>query len=284
MHLKTITKSFSLSGIGLHTGKKVNIHFQPSKQYGIFFKRTDLKNSMLIPARLNFVNSTVRGTSLSVEGTEIHTVEHILSTCAGLNLTAIEIHVDGPEVPILDSSAMGYVDAFKKIETKDFEDNVKTITVKEKVEYKNEDDDKVFYTAEPCDKVILNFTFLSDHPLLKHQEREFILTPANYISQIAPSRTFIFYEDIGCLRKMGLARGGSLDNAIVVTKDKFLTGDGSLHFKDEPVRHKILDLIGDLSLMGYPLKNIKISAVHGGHKHNVEFAKMLLRKGVINDS
>lgn len=279
--LKTIKKSFTLSGIGLHTGQKVHIHFKPIKDYGIFFKRIDLTESALIPAKVENVNATLRGTSISVDGAEVHTVEHILSVCNGLGLTGLEIHIDGSEIPILDSSAKGYAEGFLKAGIIDFNGEVKTLTVNKKIEYKNDDSEKLIYSAEPADEVIINFTFLSEHPLLKRQQKEIILTPENYLKEIAPARTFVFSDEIACLKKLGLAKGGSLDNAIVITKEKFLTGDGLLHFKDEPVRHKILDLIGDLYLTGCPLKNIKISAVRGGHKHNVEFAKILLHKGVI---
>jgi UDP-3-O-acyl N-acetylglucosamine deacetylase len=282
MKLKTIKKSFTLHGVGLHTGKKAHIHFKRINQPGIYFRRNDIADSPLIPAKTENVISTMRGTSISYDGIEIHTIEHVMSACAGLGITAVEIHIDGPEVPILDSSTKGYTDAFFKSGLKEFPQGLKTLTVKEKIEYRNEDEAKVYYSAQPADKVIIDFTFTSDHPLIKNQQKEFILTPENYVSQIAPCRTFVFYDDIACLQKIGLVRGGSLDNAIVVTKDKYLTAGADLHFEDEPVRHKILDLLGDLALTGHPLENIKITAIHGGHKFNVEFAKILLHKGVIN--
>jgi UDP-3-O-acyl N-acetylglucosamine deacetylase len=279
--LNTLKKSFSLSGIGLHTGRKAYVHFKPIKNYGVFFKRTDIEASPLIAAKLENVNSTVRGTSLSSDGAEVHTVEHFLSVCSGLRLTGIEVRVNGSEVPILDSSSCGYADAVMDAGIVEFEGNFESLTVDKKITYRNDDDEGLSYIAEPAKGVVLNFTFLSDHPLLRHQQKEVILTPLSYIREIAPARTFVFSDEIACLRKLGLAKGGSLDNAVVVTREKFLTGDGKLHFEDEPVRHKILDLIGDLYLTGHPLKNIKISVVRGGHKYNVEFAKILLHKGVI---
>lgn len=280
VYLNTLKKGFSLSGIGLHTGRKASIHFKPVNDYGVFFRRTDIKDSPSIAAKLENVNSTVRGTSISLDGVEVHTVEHFLSVCGGLNLTGIEVSLDSSEVPILDSSSCGYADAVMNAGLVKFEGDFKTLTVAKEIIYTDDDDEGLSYIAKPAKGVIVDFTFLSDHPLLRRQHKKITLTPVTYLKEIAPARTFVFSDEIACLKKLGLAKGGSLDNAIVVTHEKFLTGDGKLHFKDEPVRHKILDLIGDLYLIGYPLKNIEISVVRGGHKHNVEFAKILLHKGL----
>lgn len=266
---KTLQKSVSVRGVGLHTGVASVMTFNPADN-GISFLRTDIPGAQPIAALASNVSSTLRGTNLKNSTAEVWTVEHVLSALHALGITDVLVEMDGPEPPIMDGSSLLFAQAIKEAGIKDLGTDRPTLKINRKITYSS---GNISYSAEPADKLTLSFEYIHKHPLVGRQTYTVELTPDNYLAQIAPARTFGFEEELEFLKKHGLAKGGSLENAIVVGKDKYLN---ELRFKDELVRHKILDLVGDLSLTAKNLPPLKICCSCGGHKHNVIFAKLLL--------
>ncbi len=274
----TLARAAKLAGIGLHTGEKCSVSFLPAPRgAGITFLRADIPSSRPIPARLEFVDSTVRGTNLSFEGARVHTVEHVLAACAAFGVTDLSIEMDGPEPPVMDGSSKAFAGAFAEAGVAE-QGRTEELFISSAVEYK---DGEVAYEAMPSDGPLsYAFTFLHKHPLVKRQEYAYFPGAETFSKDIAPARTFGFEEELEYLKKAGLAKGGSLDNAVVIARDGFLTSEGGLRYPDELVRHKLLDMTGDLWLLGLPLAGMRVNAVCGGHKHNVAFAKLLQINGV----
>jgi len=275
MFRQTINKTGEIKGAGLHTGAPCRMVFGPYDKEGIYFLRSDIKNSAPVKAVVENVSSTMRGTNLKSGAAEVHTVEHVLSACAALGVTDILISMDGPEPPVTDGSSLEYFKVLEKCGVKKLNKKMPVLTVKEAFEF---EDKNVFYRVEPADKLILQFVFTHKHPLVSRQEYAFEFNKENYLKEIAPARTFGFEEELEFLKKHGLAKGGSAENAVVITSGGF---SSKLRFESEMVRHKILDLAGDLVLTNCSLKNIKIYARGGGHKYNVELARQLLARGEI---
>ncbi|ACC97643.1 UDP-3-O-acyl N-acetylglucosamine deacetylase [Elusimicrobium minutum Pei191] len=276
MFRQTIAERKLVKGIGLHTGRDCTMTFEPYDREGIYFLRTDIKDSKPIKAFVGNVSSTMRGTNLTYEGAEVHTVEHVLSACSALGITDILISMDGPEPPVMDGSSQEYSKVLILAGIKRLDKKVPVLTINKKIEMS---ENNVLYTAEPADKLTMTFLFVHTHPLVSRLEHTLEFSKDNYLKEIGPARTFGFVEELEFLKKHGLAKGGSTENAVVITKDGF---SSPLRFEGEMVRHKILDMIGDFALTGCILDNMKIYARGGGHKFNVEFAKKLLKEGVIN--
>ena len=266
---KTLCNSVSVTGVGIHTGEKARLTFHPA-QDGISFIRTDIKNSLPIPADLAHVGSTLRGTNLKNDTAEVWTVEHVLSALHALGITDVRVEMDGPEPPIMDGSSVMFTDKLQAAGLKELSEEEPSLTVKYPVTYSC---GLIAYSAEPADKLTITFVYEHKHPLVGRQEYTLDFTTENYLTQIAPARTFGFEEELAFLKSHGLAKGGSLDNAVVVGKNEYLN---ELRFDNELVRHKILDLVGDLRLIGKRLPPLKIVCRMGGHKHNVLFGKLLL--------
>ena len=276
LNQKTIKQNIFFKGVGLHKGLKVNLTIKPAApNSGIVFKRTDLKeNNIIIPNIFN-VSSAVFCTTISNEsGASVSTIEHLMGALYGLGVDNALIEIDNQEVPILDGSAKLFIDEIYKIGIKNSDAPIKIIKIKKKIEFK---DGKKFISIEPS-KISLDIDFE-----LKY-ENNFIGTQRNSIkvfesdlTDIYNSRTFCLFEDIEKLKDMGLAKGGSLDNAIVVKNNKILNEKG-LRNKKEFVNHKILDCMGDLYLAGYKIIG-KITCSQGGHK----LTNQLLRKFFQND-
>lgn len=266
---KTLAKPAVVRGIGLHTGAPSVMTFKPADN-GITFLRTDIPGAKPIAARLESVGSTLRGTNLKNETAEVWTVEHALSALHALGVTDAAVEMDGPEPPVLDGSSNLYLAEIQKAGLKDLNEEQPVLNIKQKITYSYGD---IAYSAEPADKLTVTFLFLHKHPLVSRQEFTLEFTPENYAEQISRARTFGFEEELAFLKAHGLAKGGSLENAVIVGKDKFLN---ELRYPDELVRHKILDLVGDFSLTGKKLPPLKIVCRCGGHKHNVIFAKLLV--------
>lgn len=270
----TLAREAELSGIGLHGGLPCRAVFRPAPSgQGIRFSRSDIAGSQPIPASLECVNSTVRGTNLSRGGAEVYTVEHILSACAGLGISDLDVLLDAPEPPIIDGSALAFARLFREAGIKFYATPLKRFTITAPVSYS---DGPVSYSAEPSAGPEFFCIYESKHPLVRHQELSFGFGPGDYEARIAPARTFAFEEELDYLRANGLAKGGSLENAVVIRRDSFLSGEGGLRFPDEMVRHKLLDMLGDFLLLGAPPGRVKITARGGGHKHNIAFARRLL--------
>ncbi|OGR86361.1 MAG: UDP-3-O-[3-hydroxymyristoyl] N-acetylglucosamine deacetylase [Elusimicrobia bacterium RIFCSPHIGHO2_02_FULL_57_9] len=270
----TIKAEVSLEGVGLHTGNSSKIIFRPAPaNSGIRFFRTDLPQTPVIPARLDFVVATVRGTNLGLNGAKVHTVEHVLSACTGVGLDNVDILVCANEPPILDGSSLPFVKALLKTGLARFPDHPpRLFHLNEEVTYV---DGSARYRAVPAEKFEIRSTLIHDHPLMPKMTLEMRFDQQSYISELAGARTFCFEHEVAFLRAQGLAQGGSLDNAIVIGKDKFHTNSEGLRYRDEFVRHKTLDLIGDLTLLGRSIFKMRIEAECLGHAHNIEFAKRL---------
>jgi UDP-3-O-[3-hydroxymyristoyl] N-acetylglucosamine deacetylase/3-hydroxyacyl-[acyl-carrier-protein] dehydratase len=277
----TILKEILLEGVGLHTGNKTVVVFKPAvhANYGIRFIRVDLPNKPEIEA--NYKNTStglaVRGTVIEKDGVRVHTIEHIMSACAALNIDNLIIEINNNEPPILDGSSKIFTETLLNAGVQELDAQKEFYTIKDPVYFESEKT-KIF--AYPCDHLEIECTIGFDHPFLQHQSLTLTdLNKDNYLSDFASAKTFCFDYEIEALQKNGLARGGSMENAIVI-------GLGGIHnkeplrYSDEFVRHKILDLIGDLYLAGKPIK-AKIVAQKPGHQNNINFVKEFVSKAII---
>ncbi|MBI3300050.1 MAG: UDP-3-O-[3-hydroxymyristoyl] N-acetylglucosamine deacetylase [Elusimicrobia bacterium] len=271
----TVESEVALEGVGLHTGNPSTLAFRPAPaNAGIRFFRTDLPGTPMIPARLGFVVATVRGTNLGLGEAKVHTVEHVLSALTGLGIDNCDILVSANEPPAMDGSALPFFKALLKAGIRRFPEHPKRYLYipTEPVVYENRGSS---YRATPCDHFELKATLLHDHPLLPELTLSMRIDPESYVAELASARTFCFEHEVAYLKSQGLAQGGTLENAIVIGKDKIHTTPDGLRFPDEFVRHKMLDLLGDLTLIGRSLFKVRIEAVRPGHAHNIEFAKLL---------
>ncbi len=271
---KTIKDSFEFKGIGIHTGKEVGTVFLPAPpDTGIVFRRTDLDPPVDIPARIEFVkeDEICRNTTIARDGAMVHTVEHILATAHGLQVDNLIICLDADEPPEpRDGSCASFVKAFQKAGFKNQGVPVNVLSIQSPVSY-HEDD--VELTVLPYNGFKVSFAIQYENPFIGNQFASFEINPETFASEIAPSRTFALMSDVDMLRKEGLIKGGSTENAIVIQDDGILD-EKPLRFEDEFVRHKIMDILGDLTLIGGPLEG-HIIAVKSGHKYNVKFARKL---------
>jgi len=271
----TIKSPATIEGIGLHKGKPARVTFLPAEgPTGFRFISPLFKEPL--PARLDKVAGTARGTNISDGKNTIYTVEHLLSAAAGLGIDDLDMEIDGEEPPAADGSALPFATALRQAGLKEKPGQERTpLSLGGQLEITKGD---IRYLARPMQgRVQIKLTYDYPHKLVGAQTIEFILTPDEYFVRVAPARTFGFSHELEALKKAGLARGGSLDNAIVIAENGIMA-KGGLRFQDEFARHKLLDLIGDLALAGRPLKDIYIEAVRPGHAANVNFAKLLLEK------
>lgn len=259
---KTLNDKIEFKGIGLHSGVKVNLTINPSKpNSGIVFKRTDIEENNIIQADFKNVIEPVLCTKLENKyGVSVSTVEHLMAAFYGEGVDNVLVEVDAPEIPIMDGSALEFVDAIRSVGTEEQNEPKKFIKVLKKVEVK---DGNKFISIEPLNNdLIIDFELIYNNPLIRTRRKEFKISN-NDLTSIYNSRTFCLYEDIDNIKRMGLAKGGSLDNAIVVQGNKILNEDG-LRNRHEFVYHKILDCLGDIMLSGNRIfGHIKTS--QGGH-------------------
>jgi len=275
---KTIKESVQLEGIGLHNGVKVNISLKPAEvNSGIKFKRIDINNrENIIEANYENVRSPILCTKIeNVDKISVSTIEHLMAAFYGEGIDNILVEIDAPEVPIMDGSSFDFVEAIRSVGTEKQNQLKKFIKVLKKIEVK---DGEKFISIEPFSKDLkIDFEIVYKNPLIRTRRKEFRLG-IDDLTPIYNSKTFCLYEDIDHIRSQGLAKGGSLENAIVVSKNKILNEDG-LRYRDEFVNHKILDCIGDLMLTGYRIfGHIKTS--QGGH----QLTNRLLREFLSNKS
>ena len=260
---KTISKNLSIQGIGLHSGKKATITLKPSKpNSGIVFKRVDLKgNNIILPDVYN-VSSAVLCTTISNEfGAKVSTIEHLMGALFGLGIDNLLIEIDNEEVPILDGSGKIFVEKINEIGLTISNDPIKVIKINDKIEIKK---GKKVIAIEPSKiNLEIDFEIKFNNPLIGTQKNR-IKVYEDDLKEVYESRTFCLYEDIENLRTMGLAKGGSLDNAIVVKNNEIINNE-KLRNKLEFVNHKILDCMGDLYLSGYKIIG-KLYCSQGGHK------------------
>jgi UDP-3-O-[3-hydroxymyristoyl] N-acetylglucosamine deacetylase len=262
----TLRNSFTVTGIGVHSGAAATLSVRPAPaSTGIIFVRTDvLDRHNVIPARWNNVTDTRLCTVLSnKDGVSVSTVEHLLSAFAAMGLDNAIVEIDGPEIPIMDGSAVNFVTAIDKAGMTRQNAARRALRIKRTVSYQEGDKEVIL---SPSDTTYFGFEIAFDNALIGRQKYTHQLKETAYRDEIAAARTFGFLHEVEALRKMGLARGGSLDNAIVIDGEKVLNPDG-LRFRNEFVRHKILDAIGDIYLAGLQL----IGHYHGvkaGHAMN----------------
>lgn len=269
----TLKSEVTLKGVGLHTGNRSQITFRPAPaNAGLRFFRTDLPGTPMIPARLEFVVTTVRGTNLGLGEAKVHTVEHVLAACTGTGVDNADILVSANEPPIMDGSALPFAEALRGAGLAELPAPKRAQLIPGEVTYA---DGAAQYRAVPADEFSITATLIHNHPLMPRMTQTVRVDGESFLRELAPARTFCFEHEVAFLRSQGLAQGGSLDNAIVIGKDKFHTNAEGLRFPDEFVRHKMLDLVGDLTLVGRPLFRMRVEAQCLGHAHNVEFAKRI---------
>jgi UDP-3-O-[3-hydroxymyristoyl] N-acetylglucosamine deacetylase len=268
----TLGESFSATGVGLHSASPVNVKVRPAPAYtGYVFRRTDLSD-FEIPASPQYVTHVSYATTLMKSGVMIATVEHLLSALLGCGVDNAIIEVDSLEVPILDGSSREWVELIERSGVVELEAPRAYLRVLKRIEVSEKN--RVM-SIEPADEFRLTCEIEFNHPMIGLQQREISFLVGSYAKEIAPARTFGFAEEIEMLRQNGLARGGSLENAIALTSDGFLNSD-PLRFDDEFVRHKILDIIGDLALAGMPILG-HVRASRSGHGLHTMLLSTLLR-------
>ncbi|KIX15123.1 UDP-3-O-acyl-N-acetylglucosamine deacetylase [Dethiosulfatarculus sandiegensis] len=269
---RTLKRPVTCTGIGLHSGKKVTLSLRPAEpNTGVLFKRTDVPGSALIPGDVHNVVDTRFCTTVGRGDLRISTVEHLMSALAGLGVDNVLVEVDSPEIPIMDGSSAPFVFLIKNAGLTSQRAPRQFYQVRRKVTI-SEGDKQV--TVMPADEMRVDFTIEFDHPLIRTQRMGFELDSSNYDKNISRARTFGFLSDLAMLKEHNLALGGSLDNAVVVDDYQVLNEDG-LRFPDEFVRHKILDFIGDLSLVGRPIVGAFVAHKSGHDLNNQLFRKFL---------
>lgn len=269
---RTLKKPIEYSGIGLHTGAQVNMRFIPAKEgAGICFKRIDLAGQPVIPATVEYVCENTRNTTLGIADVRIHTVEHVLAAIRAYNIDNILIEIDGIEPPVGNGSSDIFVGMIEESGIHEQSGTVPIVKLSQPVYWS---EGEIHIVAIPSDHYCISYTLnYPETKLIKSQYFSFALTSEKFKVEIAPCRTFSLYEEVSYLLDRGLIKGASLDNAVVI-KDDTILSKGGLYFPDEMVRHKILDMIGDLSLIGFDIQ-AHIIAIRSGHASNVAFARKL---------
>jgi len=272
---RTISRELELEGVGLHTGNKIHLKCKPAPpDSGIKFVRVDGPEPVEIPAVVTSIPPNApahRNTTIGHGDSSIYTVEHILATCYGMQIDNLTIEISGNEPPEPeDGNYASYARAFQDTGIVNQGVPAEIFVVDRAITYKDGD---VEIQAVPSDSFRISFTIQYDNRLIGTQYATYEITPEVFEKEIAPARTFVLAEDVEKLREMGLIKGGSLDNAIVFQEND-LMNDAPLRFPDECVRHKIFDLLGDLSLLGVPIKG-HIHAVKSGHAANVGFVRKM---------
>lgn len=269
---KTLAKAVTVRGVGLHTGAEVNLTLKPAPENtGYIFVRTDLDN-FEIPASVEYISHCSYATTLMRRGVVLSTCEHLLSALRGCGVDNSFIEVDNIEIPILDGSSEDFIELIGKAGLVEQRSPRRVFRVLEKVEFEQGDRRM---SIEPADKYEIECVIDFPHPYINRQALSFVFENGSFGEQIASARTFGFTQEIEMLRKANLALGGSLDNAIVLTPDGMLN-ETPLRFDDEFVRHKILDIIGDLALIGMPIEG-KITAYKTGHSVHASLMSKLLK-------
>jgi len=299
MKQHTIRKPITIHGVGLHTGEAVTMTFKPAPvNHGFKFQRIDLESSPVISADVNKVVSTNRGTTLGQGEIQIATVEHTLSALVGASIDNVLIEINGPEIPIMDGSAHAFIKEIEKVGLEEQDAKREFFEVTEPISYRDEITGTELL-ALPADEFQITTMIDFNSPVLGHQYAS-LENISDFPKEIASCRTFVFLHELEHLLNQNLIKGGDLDNAIVII-DRVMAQEEldalakrldkpsikvdkegilntvDLHFENEPARHKLLDVIGDLALVGRPIKG-KIVATKPGHTANIEFAKILRKK------
>lgn len=299
MKQSTIQNPVSISGVGLHTGRNVTLTFKPAEaNHGFRFQRVDLPDQPVIPADVKLVFSTNRGTTLKTGEAQVSTVEHVLSALMGMGFDNMLLEIDGPEMPIMNGTSMPFVEALKQAGRQELAADREYFEITEPISYKDEVTGTELL-ALPADHFEVT-TMIDFNSSVLGPQFAALHNLTEYSSEIAPCRTFVFLHELEKLLDLGLVKGGDLENAIVIA-DRRMDQDEldnlakkmgkpsikvetegvlntvKLHFPNEPARHKLLDVIGDLALIGKPILG-KIVATKPGHTANIEFAKILKKQ------
>jgi len=272
---KTVNTDVSITGIGLHSGiyTTVELHPVPAGR-GITFVRSDLQG-LRIPALQASTTALDYATTVGKDDVQIGTVEHLLAALMASGITDVDIYIDGPEVPIIDGSALPFMHLIDAAGVRDLGAEISVLRLREPVEVVEGDKS---IRIVPANRLSIKYRIDFNHPLIGRESMQFDFGHDNFLRRIAPARTFGFMRDVEKMRAAGLARGGSVENAVVL--DDRGVVNGPLRFKDEFVRHKILDLIGDLALIGRPLVG-EIIAVKAGHALHSRFVEKILRAAAV---
>jgi UDP-3-O-[3-hydroxymyristoyl] N-acetylglucosamine deacetylase/3-hydroxyacyl-[acyl-carrier-protein] dehydratase len=294
----TIAEPIRLKGQGLHTGYEVEINFKPAPaNHGYKFQRIDLKEKPIIKAIVDNVVDTSRGTTIEEGGIKIHTIEHVMAALKGMDIDNVLIELNGPETPIMDGSSRIYVEELEKVGKEELDEDRKYYEIKEKTVYRD-DQNQVELIAYPDDDLSINVLIDYNSKVLGHQYATYE-KGIDFKKEIAPSRTFVFFHELEFLLRNNLIKGGDLANAIVImenpvpqeeldriadlfnkprvkVKPEGVLNNLDLYYSNEPARHKLLDMIGDLALIGQPIKG-RIVAKKPGHHANTELAKKILK-------
>ncbi|MBD3168502.1 MAG: bifunctional UDP-3-O-[3-hydroxymyristoyl] N-acetylglucosamine deacetylase/3-hydroxyacyl-ACP dehydratase [candidate division Zixibacteria bacterium] len=297
---RTIKRPGTISGIGLHTGNECTVTFKPAPiNHGVVFVREDLEGHPEIEANINYVVEITRGTTLAKDGHKVHTVEHLLAALAGLQIDNVIVSMNNNEPPVIDGSAKPFVDVLLEAGIAEQDSPKNYLEIEKPISY-NDRENGVDLVVVPSDEFRITFMVDYKSPALGTQYTSLVDLDAEFVDEFASARTFCFLREVEMLKEQGLIKGGSLSNAIVVCdnpenadldrlKEAFsieeevsigkngIINDVPLRFYNELVRHKLVDLIGDLSLIGVPLK-AHVLAARSGHAANVELAKILRKE------
>jgi UDP-3-O-[3-hydroxymyristoyl] N-acetylglucosamine deacetylase len=269
---RTLRREVSCVGIGLHSGNKVKLSLKPAPaDFGIRFRRTDLGEHD-VPATVHHLAGIQLATGLARNDVAVETVEHLLAALVSVNVDNVLVELNSPEVPIMDGSAAPFVYLIHEGGVKRLSVGRKYLKVIRPISISRGDKRVALY---PSDHFKVTYSVSYDHPLLRHQSRTCRVTEESFAEEIAPARTFTFLKDVEMLRQNGLALGGSLENAIVLGETGVL--NNTLRFEDEFVRHKMLDVIGDLALVGHPVVG-HLVAHRAGHALHTEFVAKILEE------
>ena len=268
---RTLRRPISCVGIGLHSGNKVTLSLKPSAaNSGIRFRRADL-GGLEVPATVQHVGGINYATGLMRDAVKVDTVEHLLAALVSLRIDNVVVELNSPEVPIMDGSAAPFIYLIQEAGVRPLAAPRRYLKVLRPISLSRGDKRIALY---PSDHFKVTYSIAFDHPLLRHQSRTIRLTEESFVDDIAPARTFTFLKEVEVLRRQGLALGGSLENAIVIGDTGVL--NNALRFDDEFVRHKILDVIGDMALVGRPIIG-HLVAHRGGHALHTAFAAHVLQ-------
>ncbi|ABL64598.1 bifunctional UDP-3-O-[3-hydroxymyristoyl] N-acetylglucosamine deacetylase/3-hydroxyacyl-ACP dehydratase [Chlorobium phaeobacteroides] len=299
IHQRTLQKEVSLRGTGLHTGKECRITFKPAPvNYGYRFIRSDIENSPEIPALIDNVVDVLRGTTIGINGVNVHTTEHVLAALYGLQIDNCSIEMSGPEPPVMDGSSLPFAEALLSAGIAKQDEPKNYLVIDETVEF-HDTVNTVDIVALPLDSFRVTVMVDYKNPALGSQHSGLFDLEKEFLKDFAPSRTFCFLSEVETLANQGIIKGGDIDNAVVIVDksmnneelqslagkldlehDHLAIGENgilnnrALRFQNEPARHKLLDLLGDIALLGMPLR-AQVLAARPGHASNVEFVKQL---------
>ena len=274
---KTINTDVSITGIGLHSGiyTTVQLHPVPAGN-GITFVRADL-DGLRIPALQASTTALDYATTVGKDDVQVGTVEHLLSALMACGITDVDIHIDGPEVPIIDGSALPFMHLIDAAGVRELDAEIPVLRINDPIEVV---EGEKSIRMVPSNRLSIRYRIDFDHPMIGRQAMTFDFGHDNFLRKIAPARTFGFMRDVERMRAAGLARGGSVENAIVL--DDRGVVNGPLRFRDEFVRHKVLDLVGDLALIGRPICG-EITAHRAGHALHSQFVEKILRAATVEE-